>query len=146
MADEVVIDASVAVGWFAVTPDDDAKYCASILESIIYGEIRPIVPDFFQIETAHALLKMHRRNKDRFTVADLKEAANVLESIPWTYATMGIGHRKIIDLALKRNLQGYDSAYFELAISQRMPLATLDKGLVSACRNFKVELFKPIET
>jgi len=89
MPDEVAIDASVAIGWFTPTSDVDAKYCASILEGIIYGEIRPIVPDFFQIDV-HALLKAHRRDKARFSAAELRAAAKMLDDVSCTYATMGL--------------------------------------------------------
>lgn len=54
-----------------------------------------------------------------------------------TYSAMFTGW------AVDHALSGYDAAYLELAIRQRLPLATLDEDLQKAARTAGVELFQP---
>lgn len=49
--------------------------------------------------------------------------------------------RRVVDLASRYHLQGYDALYFHLARSLGLPLATLDHGHRQAARAHGVTLF-----
>jgi len=54
-----------------------------------------------------------------------------------------IAPRRVVDLANRYNLQGYDAIYFHLAKTLGLPLATLDSGHEQAAKTYGVRLFKP---
>lgn len=51
--------------------------------------------------------------------------------------------REIVGLARQYQPQAADALYFDLARSQRLPIATYDRGLRSACERFGVERLTP---
>jgi predicted nucleic acid-binding protein len=51
---------------------------------------------------------------------------------------------QIARLALKHGLTAYDATYLALAISERLPLATLDRELAAAARGEAVEVLGPL--
>jgi predicted nucleic acid-binding protein len=51
--------------------------------------------------------------------------------------------RRVVELAKRYQLQGYDALYFELAKSLALPLATLDNGHRQAAKQHSVSLFLP---
>ena len=48
--------------------------------------------------------------------------------------------RLVLALAERHGLSGYDASYLALALSQNLPLATLDNRLASAARAQEVEV------
>jgi predicted nucleic acid-binding protein len=50
--------------------------------------------------------------------------------------------REILRLARELRLTRYDAMYIALALKERLPLATLDKGLRAAARKAGVALLK----
>ena len=50
----------------------------------------------------------------------------------------------IFGLAEKHCLSAYDASYLSLALSDRIPLATLDKKLAAAAKAEQIELLGPI--
>jgi len=50
----------------------------------------------------------------------------------------GIG--QLVTLAKGYNLQGYDAVYFDLAKRLNIPIASLDKGIKTACKSYGVTL------
>lgn len=53
---------------------------------------------------------------------------------------------KGLALAKDDNLTAYDAAYLELALDNRLPLATLDRKLASAARNRNVVVVGPFSS
>jgi predicted nucleic acid-binding protein len=65
----------------------------------------------------------------------------VKQTPPKWIPTEGTGNDRIIlALAERHGLSGYDASYLALAISQNLPLATLDKRLAGAARAQGVEV------
>jgi len=50
----------------------------------------------------------------------------------------------IVDLAMKHDLTAYDAAYLDLALRERLPLATLDRKLAAAARAENVPVLGPL--
>ena len=51
--------------------------------------------------------------------------------------------RRVVELARRYHLQGYDAAYFDLARTLTIPLATLDHGHLQAAASHKIGVFSP---
>jgi len=50
--------------------------------------------------------------------------------------------RQALTTALAFRLSAYDAVYLDTARRQRLPLATLDRGLIAAAKRADVELFR----
>jgi predicted nucleic acid-binding protein len=129
-----VVDASVAGGW--LLPDEDNPVAMEIFTR--FPDDTALAPDLLLHEVRNLLLMAERRG--RIDPANVELALLNFRNLPLELhqAKDDLG---IIRLARKHRLTPYDAAYFELAISRQLPLATLDKRLKEAARFEKVELF-----
>ncbi len=129
----VVVDASVAVGWFLA--DESTSLAQTTLESL--GETEAIEPVLWWFEVRNALLMNERRG--RLDPAQTAEILARLAGLP-----IVLDHEPLSDavLALARahRLTVYDAAYLELAYRRDLPLATLDRQLAAAARATAVRL------
>ncbi|MHB0867813.1 MAG: type II toxin-antitoxin system VapC family toxin [Thermoleophilia bacterium] len=131
-----VLDCSVALAW--ILPDEGEHQVAALLEKV--GTEGAIVPEVWPLEVANALLvAQHRR---RLKEKDVERALADLAALPIRVDQETHQHalRAILSLAREYKLSAYDAAYLELARRARMPLATLDKNLRSACRAAGIEV------
>ena len=87
------------------------------------------------------MLLAHRRG--RMSRAKLRDV--ILELGAATVRDCGPGDdAEIVDLAIKHDLTAYDAAYLDLALRERLPLATLDKKLAVAARGEGVVVLGPL--
>lgn len=121
MADQVVIDASVVLGW--LMPDEGGALPAGLAAFI--------APDLLAYEVSNALAMAVRRGR-----MDPGETAPILaafDRLAITYhppPPMG----DLLALAAAHGLSAYDAAYLALAKTEAAPLATFDKALAAAAR------------
>jgi len=87
----------------------------------------------------HVLLREHRRKV--LKRAKLQQAFEDLDSFDIRVHLELFTPRRVVDLASRYHLQGYDALYFDLARSLGLPLATLDHGHRQAARAHNVTLF-----
>lgn len=140
MAIELVLDASVSLAWFLKEAPERAAYAASV--SAVAGDGAALhVPAQWGIEMGHVLLRERRRKV--LTRSALEQALQKLESFDIRVHLEPIEPRRVVDLANRYNLQGYDAIYFDLAGTLGLPLATLDSGHEQAARAHGVQLFRP---
>jgi predicted nucleic acid-binding protein len=68
-----------------------------------------------------------------------------LAALPVTLSqfSAGIVFDRIQSLSRKHGLTSYDAAYLDLALENRMELATLDDGLMRACKSSGAVLVRP---
>jgi predicted nucleic acid-binding protein len=123
----LVLDASIVGCWFFRDEQDPRAEAA--WDKV--REDRAIVPLHWWFEVRNVCLLGERRGRateaqtDDFLL-ELPKLAIDFDSLP--------DQRAIIDLARRHRLALYDAAYLELAQREAIPLATLDKELVTAAR------------
>jgi predicted nucleic acid-binding protein len=123
----VVLDASTVLTW--CFPDEVSQKAVEISERIAGGE-RVIVPAFWRHEILNALLVGERRKRitPELTRAFLEELDRmpVDLDVPTTAAVVFNATQA---LCREHGLTAYDAAYLELAIREKIDLATVDEDL-----------------
>ena len=121
-----VADASIAIAW--IHPAQATKETESLLDEIAEGA-RFTVPALWFFEVANALLVLERRRKIRpdervAALGTLHALAPIVDEE---------GHRlafgEISELAARHHLSVHDATYAELALREKLPLATKDDSL-----------------
>jgi len=135
-----VLDASVAVAWVVGIPVD--PYAVAVQSHVASGW-RAIVPPFWQLEVANALLLNERR--ETLTSAEADRGLLDLETFLASLADLDptpAAMRELANVARAYQLTVYDAAYLALAKRASLPLATLNKGLRAAAVKAGVALLK----
>jgi predicted nucleic acid-binding protein len=140
MAIELVLDASVSLAWFLKETPERAAYAAAVSAVAADGAVLH-VPVQWGIEMGHVLLREQRRKVLRR--AKLEQALVDLDSFDIRVHLEPFTPRRVVDLARRYHLQGYDALYFDLARTLGLPLATLDSGHRQAAKVHKVAVFTP---
>jgi predicted nucleic acid-binding protein len=130
-----VLDASIVLAW--CFPDEDAAVAQRVAEMFKRGDTA-IAPSFWPHEVLNALLmgeKRKRISKElvRSFLDDLATLPVVLERF-----SAGIIFDRVQQLSREHGLTAYDAAYLDLALNNRLPLATLDEDLRRACKKARV--------
>jgi predicted nucleic acid-binding protein len=107
--------------------DEDHPTADLAFLEIQYGSA--IVPGIWWYEVRNVLVLNERRN--RISPEDTSQFLLDLEQLSIDADGPSKG-TQVVDLARKYHLTVYDAAYLELAIRERLPLATLDKDLLNA--------------
>ncbi len=137
-----MLDASLSAAWFISDPE--AGYAVTVRNELAAG-VTAVVPAIWPIEMASTLAKAVRR---RFLTEESAEVAlQQLEVLTISGPRISIDShlqpmREVYTAARKHDLSAYDSLYLELALSERLPLATLDKNLRAAAKKAGVKLFR----
>lgn len=131
-----ILDCSVVLTW--IFPDEGRHRMTALLERL--ESEGAVVPEVWPLEVANALLVAQRRR--RLTEKDVERALQDLDALPIQVdqQTHQQALKATLSLANKYKLSSYDAAYLELARRTRLPLATLDTKLRSACRAAGIEL------
>ena len=138
MSVELVLDASVSVAWFLKESPERAAYAASVIAVAAEGAVLH-VPAHWAVEMGHVLLREYRRRG--LSRTRLNQALTDLDSFDIHTHFEPPTPRRIVELADRYHLQGYDALYFDLAYRLKLPLATLDQGQRQAARTHRVALF-----
>ena len=132
-----VLDASVALAWLL---DDPVPAYALRVKGSLHNA-RPLVPPLWILEVANVMAVGERRGNlssdlvvGSMSLVEqlLRETIEMIES-PATF-------RQVATTARTFRLTAYDAVYLELARSERVPLATLDRALRAAASRAGVEL------
>jgi predicted nucleic acid-binding protein len=126
-----VLDASVAISWcFPNDPSENTAYSRSILERL--GEADAVVPEIWPFEIANGIFVAYSKRK-RITEGDIEEYRQLLRTLPIRVVREDWQRNVALEsLARKHNLAAYDIAYLELALREKLPLATSDRELIQA--------------
>jgi len=131
---DFVLDASVCLAWFLEASPDQKQHAGKIAELIMNGAV-PAIPALFVYEVGSRLVKAQRAKE--ISQTKLTQVLRHLEQIPHDVHHTSIGASDVVQRAKDYNLSGYDAIYFDLAINLGVPIATVDKGILSACKRFK---------
>lgn len=138
----VVLDANTAIDWFVVTPEGEA-YSRHLEKLIVSTQIRFLVPLHFDVEIVGHLVKKHRRFPNVYGADWLSSSLDVLNVLPIDIVGQGINFRAMGDLAKAYGLTPYDVPYFHLARMMEVPIASRDRGIISACTAWHVKRWMP---
>ena len=121
-----MVDASVAVQWFAREPGSEAS------AALVEGNQPLVAPDIMPLEVASALWKKVRHGD--VPAADLQPAVTrILASDITLVPTLTLLERAV-RLAVEINHPVYDCVYLVLAEERGAPLASIDERLRAAAR------------
>ncbi len=129
-----VIDCSVTMAW--CFEDESNDYTDRILENIKGATV--IVPTIWPLEVANVLLQAQKHK--RITEIQATSFIDAILTLPIVIdpSTTSRAMHSIFVLASQTNLTIYDAAYLELAVREKIPLLTLDKGLIRAAKHLDV--------
>jgi len=121
-----VVDASVAVQWFAREPGSEAS------ATLVEGKQPLVAPDIMPLEVANALWKKVRHGD--VPAGDLQPAVTrILASDITLVPTLALLERAV-RLAVEISHPVYDCVYLVLAEERGAPLASIDERLRAAAR------------
>ena len=115
--------------------DETTKYTEYVLNCLTTDWAH--VPAIWPLEVANVLLVAER--KKRLSETQSIRFIEILQSLPIVVDSEedeSRAFRSIMPLARQFDLSSYDAAYLELAVRKGIPLATLDKGLKNAAKNY----------
>lgn len=132
----VVIDSSVTLAWFF--EDERSDETDNVLDHV--ATAGAIVPSLWSLEIANGFQSALRRK--RITVAFRDASLANLRAFPIVVDTETDRHAwgSTLMLSERFGLTLYDASYLELAQRLRLPLASLDRELRTACRALRVPL------
>ncbi len=131
-----VLDCSVTMAW--IFPDEACEATDRLRSCLI--DDQAYVPSLWPVEVANALLAATRRG--RIHADEWMRIRSNLEILPIGVEPVSTPRmwEDVLELADKHNLSAYDASYFELALRRQLPLATLDRALITAARAAGLEL------
>lgn len=131
---DFVLDCSITMTW--CFEDESNTYTEKILENL--KESTAIVPSLWSLEVSNILL-ITKRNK-RITEIQAASFIDALTALPIVIdqSTSFRAMHSIFVLANQTDLTIYDAAYLELAAREKIPLLTLDKGLIKAAKKLNI--------
>jgi len=130
---EYVLDNAVAMAW--CFSDEATPYTENLLDRLSNLLDSAVVPALWLYEVTNVSMLAVR--KGRITKEKAITFLNNLIDLPIQVEPPA--HRAdvlpvLADLMERHKLTSYDAAYLELVIRRNLPLATLDKALIDACR------------
>ncbi|MCD4763314.1 MAG: type II toxin-antitoxin system VapC family toxin [Desulfobacterales bacterium] len=136
MNESFVIDNSVVMTW--CFKDEANQYADSILDSL--EGFTAVVPSIWPLEVGNVLLVAER--KKRLSEADSTRFIALLSELPITVDQEPAERmiREIFVLAREHKLSTYDASYLDLAMKKGIPIATLDKRLLTAAKRSNVSV------
>jgi predicted nucleic acid-binding protein len=130
-----VVDASVAVQWFAREPGSE------IAAMLVEGDRPLVAPDIMPLGVADALWKKTRRGD--VPAADLPPAVTRLLASDVTLVPTVSLLERAVRLAVEIGHPLYDCVYIVLAEARGAPLATSDESLRTAARARGLRIWRP---
>jgi len=131
-----VIDSSLAAAW--CFPDESTVYTNGILKALS-GSVEALAPRLWAYEIRNSVLMGVRRK--RITSTEAKEFLESVRSLPIRLGDHS-SYDAVFDLAQTHGLTVYDAAYLELALRERLPVASLDAALIRVAKETGVGVFE----
>ena len=129
---KLVVDASVAVKWFAT--EKYSEKALKIRDAYFRGELKLIAPDLIYYEIANAL-RFHRKLK--FSKNDIVNAVNSIKLLHITCSPNRLDWLKASELSLDFNINIYDAIYIAFAVNRECRLVTSDEKLYNKLEKFQ---------
>ena len=137
---DFVLDNSVAMRWMLESEKAlDQKYAEAVLKKL--ADVDAFVPNLWHLEATNLLLGAEKRAEAN--IGEIERFISQLENLPIHVdpLTSRQSFNRILVLARAYKLSSYDASYFELAMREGLPLATLDKNLIKAAKKAGVDIY-----
>lgn len=129
-----VLDCSVTMAW--CFEDEGDHYSETILEKMRHASV--VVPTIWPLEVGNVLLLAQRKKRlSSIQAANFIDALSAF-SITVDSSTTNRAMHTIFRLAEATGLTIYNAAYLELAFREKIPLATLDRTLITAAKSMHI--------
>lgn len=128
-----VVDASVAAAWFL--PDEATPATEAALLATANTQVW--VPALWMLEIGNLLISAQRRR--RISDAKRVELVAAAAALRLRVDREPVSVVELDALAVRHQLTAYDAVYLELALRRVLPLATLDKALLTAMEKAGVQ-------
>lgn len=126
-----VLDCSATLPWVFAS---EATSATDALLDVLTAGGKAWVPALWHLEIGNVLLGAQRRGRiDQAGIEGFLSALGAYD-IEVDGQTSSLAWSKTLALAASFGLTVYDAAYLELALRRSLPLATLDKTLLSALK------------
>jgi predicted nucleic acid-binding protein len=124
--------------------DETTSFTEAILEQL--AKSSAIVPSIWPLEVANVLL--HTVRHKRITGLQAVNFIDALAKLPIHVdeSTTTRAMHSIYALASSEKLTIYDASYLDLALREKIPIATQDKDLLKAAKRLKIHLLNTIPT
>ena len=135
-----VLDASVSLSWFV---DDPVPVAAQEIKNLLVKGQRALVPALWAFEMANGLVTAERKRVlSSSDVSDCCDEIEILLAVSLELAADSPRTivRKLFTSAHTHSLTAYDASYLDLALRERLPLATLDRALQISAKSAGVPL------
>lgn len=133
MTTALVVDVCVSAAW--MLPDERSTLADELLQRILAGEFRLVLPEIWQLESLNVLRNLLVRR--RLTLDELELALDFLDQLPIEIvSTPSKDRRTLMRLAREHGLTPYDAAYFHVAQSHGLHLLTADQDLLRLREQF----------
>ena len=126
-----VLDASIVLTW--CFPDENSPLADHVI-SLFKNGGSALVPSFWPHEVLNALLMGEKRK--RISQEAVESFLSDLAILPISLDVLPAQaiFEKVQHLSREHSLTAYDAAYLDLAVENRLALATLDESLITACK------------
>ncbi len=133
-----VLDASVTLAW--CFEDETSAYSDAVLNRVAEGEA--VAPAIWTLEVANAVLQaeLARRITMARAAQFLDRVAELPIQIDAECTVRSSTFKDIFTLGRQHRLAVYDAAYLELAVRERLSIATLDRALARAAGSIGVKV------
>jgi predicted nucleic acid-binding protein len=134
-----VLDCSVTMAW--CFEDESNPYTEWVLDSLLKG-YEAIVPPLWRFEVINVLLLAIRKNRINSLIAN--NFKNTLTQLPIKVeenASLRV-FDTVFELGKELHLTAYYASYFELALREKIPIATQDAAIIKAAQKQKITIFK----
>lgn len=137
----LVLDNSVCMRWcFGDGKPGDLVFAERVMDALVTDQA--LVPAIWSFEVANVLSRAEHHGM--IDAAHSTEFLSLLHKLRIVTDPASIEHvlADTLHLARRHHLSAYDAAYLELAMREKLPLATLDAELRKAAKRAHVALFK----
>jgi predicted nucleic acid-binding protein len=133
---DFVIDNSVVMSW--CFNDETSKYTDAVLGYL--EKATAYVPAIWPLEVSNVLLVAERRK--RLSQADSSHFISLLFELPIIVEQESPERMfsEILALAREYKLSSYDASYLDLTMRKGLPLATVDKNIITAAKRCRVDI------
>jgi predicted nucleic acid-binding protein len=130
-----VLDCSISASWFLL--DESNVAAEAVLERL--SDEEAVVPALWTVEMVNVLVVAER--KGRISPSDAARALEVISNLPVIVEQADLATMKSCRvIAREHSLSSYDACYVEIALRLGLPLASLDRELITAARNSGIPL------
>lgn len=134
-----ILDCSVTMAW--CFEDETCEYSENVINTLQKKDA--IVPPLWPLEVTNVLLIAERKKRiSHLKSTAFKELLNQLPIHVDQNATVRC-FGSVMELAREQQLTSYDASYLEIALLNKLPIATLDKAIKQAAKKIDVTIYQP---